>query len=420
MGTGAGIRSRVVMGYEFLLSHYRKGDEVVLVGFSRGAYSARILASLLFNAGLPVQVSGPDGPKLINMEIAGLVFDAVKRELDPVPIAELTEKHWEAFVNMEPWKVCSDTRKLVERSRQRDSVDRAFAPRRALAQCELERAGLTMMDPVEVDALVLWDTVEALGLPDYGAILRAKLTNVQARINIDVPNNRYGDQLCNVKRAYQALSLDDNRERIFTPLPLTRKHLFYDCGGRFSMQAATGSKTLIAPDRLQEVWFSGAHSDVGGGYENSALSGVSLNWMLGLLHKHHNLVAADAGVPADKFGTSHDSESGWFRPVYHAFKRNVGGYAVSPERHSDFADSLCVHPSVFERRAFLPIQPYENHLLALQKPEAHVCLVHSGMPGEKTNPQRLEEAAPGKCLPPRGWLNVEQWPACTGLSKQRQ
>lgn len=418
MGTGAGTRERVLMGYEFLLSHYRTGDEVFLVGFSRGAYSARILASLLFNAGLP-HFDESNDPKLKNIEIARLVFDAVKRELDPVPIAKLTEKHWEAFEKMEPAKKCSLTRESVDRSRKSDNRDRAFAPRRALTHCALEQAKLTRLDPVEVDALVLWDTVEALGFPNYGAILNANLRDVQVPINIDVPNNRYGDQLCNVKRAYQALSLDDNRERIFTPLPLTRNHLFDDCGERFSIRDATGSSSMIKPDHLQEVWFSGAHSDVGGGYENSLLSGVSLNWMLELLQKHHNLVGSEAGVPADKFGTSHNPNSGWLGPFYREFKRNVAGYYVAnPERRNYFASSLCVHPSVFERRAMLPLQSYENHLLTLQKPEAQVCLVPSGSPGEKTTPQRLEEAATFDCLPESVRLNVEQWPACAGLTEQ--
>ena len=35
--------------------------------------------------------------------------------------------------------------------------------------------------------------------------------------------------------------------------------------------------------RLQEVWFSGPHSDVGGGYGDSVLGGTSVDWMIGRL-----------------------------------------------------------------------------------------------------------------------------------------
>ncbi|MFL5063189.1 MAG: phospholipase effector Tle1 domain-containing protein, partial [Xanthobacteraceae bacterium] len=34
------------------------------------------------------------------------------------------------------------------------------------------------------------------------------------------------------------------------------------------------------PGRLRQVWFAGAHSDVGGGYPNDGLSFVPLCWMI--------------------------------------------------------------------------------------------------------------------------------------------
>jgi hypothetical protein len=40
-------------------------------------------------------------------------------------------------------------------------------------------------------------------------------------------------------------------------------------------------KDLTVPQRLEQVWFSGVHSNVGGGYPDSGLSDVALAWLLG-------------------------------------------------------------------------------------------------------------------------------------------
>lgn len=49
---GAGLIARVVRGYTFLSRNYAPGDAICLVGFSRGAYTARALAGLVAKQGL--------------------------------------------------------------------------------------------------------------------------------------------------------------------------------------------------------------------------------------------------------------------------------------------------------------------------------------------------------------------------------
>ena len=50
--TGRGTRKRVLLAYEYLAEHYRAGDDVYLVGFSRGAAALRSLANMLHLCGL--------------------------------------------------------------------------------------------------------------------------------------------------------------------------------------------------------------------------------------------------------------------------------------------------------------------------------------------------------------------------------
>ncbi|RDA83055.1 hypothetical protein CP532_3858 [Ophiocordyceps camponoti-leonardi (nom. inval.)] len=49
---GVGLAERVREAYAFLCANYRDGDDMLLVGFSRGAFTARSVAGLLANLGL--------------------------------------------------------------------------------------------------------------------------------------------------------------------------------------------------------------------------------------------------------------------------------------------------------------------------------------------------------------------------------
>ncbi len=349
MGMGTGFGDRVRLGYRFLLENYRPGDEIYLFGFSRGAYQARALAALLYYTGLPETTAADDA-------------------------GEIAQKNF---------------------ARLKDSPDKTALRRASFA------AAPRPQDP-RIKVLGLWDSVEALGVPDWYHRILDKTGIKPFKVDIDEPNRHYGDQLCNVEHAFQALSLDDNREWIFTPLPLSRKHLTDDC-------ACGGTPP---PALVHEVWFSGAHSDVGGGsYADSELSGVSLNWMIEELEiAKTELLKPATRVRQDIYGSSHDPESGWWGPLYHAVTRNLAGYAVAAEQTP--AGRLCVHPSVLNRRSAMPPKSHENLQLSLRQ-AGTVCLeVDQDTPAD---PPRLretdkDEKKPTDCKLP---LAIEAWPACT-------
>jgi len=67
-------------------------------------------------------------------------------------------------------------------------------------------------------------------------------------------------------------------------------------------------KAPIDPSRttLHQVWFPGAHADVGGGYEDSNdLAGISLNWMVGLLKDQGIFHGTPPTVYSDPAGLAH-------------------------------------------------------------------------------------------------------------------
>lgn len=92
--------------------------------------------------------------------------------------------------------------------------------------------------------LGLWDTVASFGLPGNRINIGHRLT---------LPDN--------VTHCFHAMSLDERRGNF----PLTR------------VKPPTGG--LATKDRLEEVWFRGVHSDVGGG-QSVGLSSIALVWML--------------------------------------------------------------------------------------------------------------------------------------------
>ncbi len=49
---GYGLKHDIAHGYNFIMNNYRAGDRIFLFGFSRGAYTARIIASLIHMYGL--------------------------------------------------------------------------------------------------------------------------------------------------------------------------------------------------------------------------------------------------------------------------------------------------------------------------------------------------------------------------------
>ena len=93
--------------------------------------------------------------------------------------------------------------------------------------------------------LGLWDTVAAFGAPDVPANIGWEL---------DLPS-------C-VERCCHALALDERRNA-FKP-------------ERLEEQVADTSEEGV----LQECWFRGVHSDIGGGNKNTALSSIALDWMI--------------------------------------------------------------------------------------------------------------------------------------------
>ncbi len=68
--------------------------------------------------------------------------------------------------------------------------------------------------------------------------------------------------------------------------------------------------------RVTQTWFCGAHSDVGGGYKETGLSDIALEWMITHAYSHGLRVKSSAmnKLKKDPVGMIHDSCQGIWKP----------------------------------------------------------------------------------------------------------
>ncbi|HEX9082907.1 MAG TPA: DUF2235 domain-containing protein [Holophagaceae bacterium] len=199
---GAGLIARVVRGYTFLSRSYVPGDAIFIVGFSRGAYTARALAGMIVAQGL-LDASKLD---LTQKEAAyrwgAAVWYRHQRSLRASWLADL-----ESFVADLPgfFSVPPPPGTLVS------------APLRALG---------------------VWDTVGALGIPAFAAD--------HERLDLF----RFADTRLSpaVARAFHAVSVDEARQdfdpTLWDPDPRVVQALFpgahADVGGGYPEGAESG------------------------------------------------------------------------------------------------------------------------------------------------------------------------------------
>jgi uncharacterized protein (DUF2235 family) len=273
---GKGLVTRIVRGYTFVSRNYEVGDRLFIVGFSRGAYTARALGGLIAARGL---------------------LDAARNDLatNREQAYRLGSAEWFAY--------------------RRDALQDRKNWFGKLQEIAFDLPGFLQAPPrapriadVEIEAIIVWDTVGSLGIPEYNLKTDTQLDAFQfadLKLNPKVHNGRH------------AVAVDERRSN-FTP-------------------------TLWEPDaRIVQTLFPGAHSDVGGGYpvdgNQSGLSDGALQWVTRELMKLRVAFAATPAVTLrpDACGVSH---APWDEPPWNLL--------LSGPR--EFPPGLVVHQSVRDR-----------------------------------------------------------------------
>ena len=218
---GQGISENVREAYSFIANNYNMGDEIFLVGFSRGAFTARSVSGLIGNIGV-----------------------LTKAGLASFPVIYKDFKH------------------RYERDYRSPSRDIPFRNKPSARSPEyvreLERRGLTTQN-VRIKAVGVWDTVGSLGVP------RAEwFGNFGKKTQTNMSDYKFYDTTLDecVENAFQALALDERR---------------------LNFEPAVWEKRNNRTTNLIQVWFPGVHTNVGGGYDDQELANISLAWMMAML-----------------------------------------------------------------------------------------------------------------------------------------
>ncbi|KAF3925402.1 hypothetical protein ABW21_db0207824 [Orbilia brochopaga] len=214
---GEGVAQNMRECFSFLSNNYAPGDEIFFIGFSRGAFTARSVASMV--AGLGV---------------------LTKKGLDafPVIMKDYQHRHERGYRSPQP---------TVPFPNKPSAADPEYVD-------QLYRRGMTIPD-VAVKAIAVWDTVGALGIPKFSWLQRLGL---QSR---KMDEMMFYDTSLNplVQYAFQILALDERRSPFMPTV----------------WELPKGSPTV-----LRQVWMPGEHSNVGGGRDDQNVANVSLAWMI--------------------------------------------------------------------------------------------------------------------------------------------
>lgn len=335
---GWGLKRNVIDLYKFLCRNYSPGSHIYAFGFSRGAFTVRVLIGLVARE--------------------GLIPFTTQDDLDAKALAA-----YRAF----------------RRARYRVTAGIIFRPlldflvslKGALLGRERYDAAKNIKD-VSIRFLGLWDTVAAYGLP-----VEEWTIGIDRYLwPLELPDRKPWSK---IEQACHALSIDDERTTFYPVL---------------------WDESDVQPGKIAQVWFAGVHANVGGGYPDDSLAGVPFQWILtqaqaaGLVLKvtpqqPDAVLVADSS--RDRDGRLYDSRRG-FASYYRYGPRDIG--ALCNDDYNHVRAPVRIHHSVFERiesgaTAYAPISIPDSYELVLPSG----AIVSQGTPPSERPAQAIQRFA---------------------------
>lgn len=255
---GYGLQQNIEDGYEYLMNRFEPKDKIFLFGFSRGAFTVRALAGMIYRFGLLQK-----GSKNLIPYVSKMYHNKEIATSRTPEMIELRKNFKDAF--------CHD--------------------------CKPHFIGV-------------WDTVSSLG---------------------HINGRKFHDHVLNpdIKYGCQAIAIDERRKKFQVDL--------WDEPVKESGQV------------IEQVWFAGVHSDVGGWYEERGLSDIAFAWMMDKASSY-GLKLKDnwsKSLQQNALDTLHNSRTGIWK-LWRAIEREI------PE-------GAKIHKSVIDRtkkdNSYIPALP---------------------------------------------------------------
>jgi uncharacterized protein (DUF2235 family) len=220
---GFGLKRNVIDLYKFACRNYRNHDDAIYgFGFSRGAFTIRVVVGLILEQGL----IEADSESELHAK-AKAAYRTFRKE-------NFHTNWYYAF----QW--------ILNRFRKRPAAERSTSN-------------------INIRFLGLWDTVAAYGTP-----VEEMTRGISQWIwPWQLPSRELNGA---VRRACHALSIDDERTT-FHPI-------LWDERNEEPLQPRPDGTRCLADERISQVWFAGAHANVGGGYPDDSIAQIPLIWVL--------------------------------------------------------------------------------------------------------------------------------------------
>ncbi|KAE9382129.1 hypothetical protein N431DRAFT_320847 [Stipitochalara longipes BDJ] len=217
-GMGLGLEENAEDAYSFIAHNYVEGDEIFILGFSRGAYTARFVAGLLGKIGM---------------------------------LSRVGMRHFKPIIEIY---------KEAQNSNEFDTKLQAYKINQKTPMNTHDYA--VTGDKINIKAVSCWETVGAMGVPENTLSKLLKLNAKWDFLNTQLP--------LRVEFAFQSLGLDEHRSS-FSPT-------LWWVDPTATWQNSIDNRT-IKPELIQ-CWFPGHHSDVGGGNPDQKIQNITLAWMI--------------------------------------------------------------------------------------------------------------------------------------------
>jgi uncharacterized protein (DUF2235 family) len=283
---GFGLKRNVIDIYSFCCRNYQAGDRIYGFGFSRGAFTIRVVAGFIARVGL-VNYDGDEAHLARDARIAYREYRKVR--------------NFRSGGNL-----------LIKPLRAlRDWGSHVIFRQPTFKQLDLAKVE-------KIDFLGVWDTVDAYGGP---------IEEITRAIDYWFWPLSMPDQFMNhsIGRACHALALEEERDA-FRPVLWDDRYV-RDGGKLFPVDHGWApprppepGRAHIDDERISQVWFVGVHSDIGGGYSRDGLAQSTLAWMMeraavyGLRYQLFQQQSLTSEVdPYDKLNDSRHGLSGYYR-----------------------------------------------------------------------------------------------------------
>jgi uncharacterized protein (DUF2235 family) len=311
---GIGVWKNVKDLYTFVCRNYQPGDQVYGFGFSRGAFTIRLLMGLIGKCGIVKTKPHSEGRL---REAVTMAYEAYRRDF----LLRAARRRW----SLSYYRLLKKPRYLKdEEGREVPQIELTDGKDDSIVQYF-----------IDVPFLGVWDTVDAYGMP---------VDELKLAIDRWVWPMSFADRdpARNITAIRHALSLDDER-------PTFRPVLWNETVST----RPGGPRAALGRDRIQQVWFAGVHANVGGGYPDDGLAYSTLDWMMDeasackLRFIPH--CRNDVRWRANPHGEKYDSRSG-LAGYYRYGPRDVS-LLCNDERHGVEVPMSWVHVDAFDRIA---------------------------------------------------------------------